>query len=196
MKKQITRADILSLAEFEQVRQQRRQDILRAKRNRRLSLGPDTTIFFENYDTMWWQVHEMLRIEKGGEEQIADELAAFNPLIPQGNELVITMMIEIGDPQRRAQVLGGLGGIEDTLIIRFADHEIHGQAEEDIDRTTADGKASSVQFVHFVFTAEQIVDFCKEGLDVIFECTHPNYSHKAILSGAMHKELINDFCES
>lgn len=196
MKKKITRDDILELSEFEKVRQQRRQDILAVKCNRRLSLGPDATLFFENYDTMWWQVHEMLRIEKGGEGQIADELAAFNPLIPQGNELVTTMMIEIGDSIRRAQVLAVLGGIENQFKIRFGCHEIIGQAEEDIDRTTAAGKASSVQFIHFLFTPEQIVDFCQASVDVIVECMHPNYLHKTVLSDQAHKELMNDFCEA
>lgn len=196
MKKKITRDDILDLSEFEKVRLQRRQEILGLKRKRRIALGPDATIFFESYDTMWWQVHEMLRIEKGGEEQIADELAAFNPLIPQGNELVATMMIEIGDAQRRAEVLAGLGGIEDSLKIRFAGHEVTGQAEDDIDRTTADGKASSVQFIHFIFTPEQVVDFCSESLDVVIECNHPNYLHKAILPNDTHAELMKDFCET
>ena len=163
------------------------------KRNRRLALGPDATLYFESYDTMWWQVHEMLRIEKGGEEQIADELAAFNPLIPQGNELVTTMMIEIGDAKRRARVLATLGDIENHFRLRFGEHTIVGQAEEDIDRTTAEGKASSVQFIHFILTKGQIAEFCQASKDIIVECTHPNYMYKTLLPDDMHSELMRDF---
>ena len=81
-KRDITRADIMSMEDFAAIRQQRRAEISAIKRHRRLAIGPDATIYFESYDTMWWQVHEMLYIEKGGEAQIKDELAAFNPLPP------------------------------------------------------------------------------------------------------------------
>jgi hypothetical protein len=105
---------------------------------------------------MWHQVHEMLFIEKGGAEQVPDELRAYNPLIPDGQELVTTIMIEIDDPIRRKNVLARLGGIEDTAFFRIGDDTIKCQPEEDQDRTTAEGKASSVQFVHFPFTPAQI----------------------------------------
>ena len=88
------------------------------KKNRRLEVGPFATFYFESYDTMLHQVHEMLFIEKGGAEQLPDELAAYNPLIPQGSELVATVMFEIDDPVRRARVLGMLGGVEHKAFIR------------------------------------------------------------------------------
>ena len=114
------------------------------KRNRRIEIGPVTTCYFESYNTMWWQIQEMLFIEKGGDEQLADELAAYNPLIPKGKELVCTIMFEINDEARRRTFLNKLGGIEEKVFLRVAGTQIRGVAEEDIDRTTADGKASSV----------------------------------------------------
>src|SRR4051794_24000297 len=110
MKKRLTKADLLSLDDFTKIRAQKRQEIIDIKKNRRVPLGLEATLFFENYDTLWWQIQEMLYIEKGGDAQVNDELLAYNPLLPQGQELVATFMIEIDDPIRRAEVLGKLGG--------------------------------------------------------------------------------------
>ena len=137
------------------------------KRNRRIEVGPYVTFYFESYDTMWLQVQEMVYIEKGGAAQVPDELAAYNPLVPNGNELVATFMIEIDDPDRRQRVLGTLGGIEETAFLRVAGETITAAAEADQDRTTAEGKASSVQFVHFPFTPAQIAAFSKPGTEVV-----------------------------
>ena len=121
-KREITRSDILAMEDFAAIRQSRRAEISAIKRHRRAAIGPDATIYFESYDTMWWQIHEMLYIEKGGEAQIADELAAFNPLIPKGRELVATLMFEIDDPARRAHLLNKLGGVENCVTITVAGH--------------------------------------------------------------------------
>ncbi len=142
---------------------------------------------------MWMQVHEMLYIEKGGDEQIEGELAAYNPLIPNGHELVATFMIEIDDPLRRARVLAGLGGIENTAFLSFGGERIAAIAEEDQDRTSEEGKASSVQFVHFPFTKEQIAAFSKEGTQVILGLSHPGYSHMAVLPEQVRAALAGDF---
>src|SRR3984957_2761033 len=107
----LTREDILPLAEYAKIRRERRQTVSELKKRRRVEVGPFATFYFENYATMWQQVHEMLHVEKGGEAQIADELEAYNPMIPQGNELVATVMLEIDDPARRANVLARLGGV-------------------------------------------------------------------------------------
>ena len=155
-KHEITPADIMPMAEYEAIRLDRRRELAAAKRDRRLSCGPDATFYFESWDTMWFQIHEMLFIEKGGEDQIADELSAYNPLIPKGRELVATLMFEINDPDRRARFLAGLGGVEETVTLTVGDQVVKGVPEADIDRTTADGKASSVQFIHFPFTDEQV----------------------------------------
>ena len=101
-KREITPDDILGLEDYEKVRAERKQRIAEVKKNRRVSVGPDATFYFESYDTMLHQVLEMLYIEKGGDDQIPDELSAYNPLIPNGRELVATLMFEIDEPDRRA----------------------------------------------------------------------------------------------
>ena len=103
--RRITPADILSTSEYDQQRKSLKANLIPMKKLRRVEVGPFATFYFENYATMWLQVQEMLRIEKGGEEQIPGELAAYNPLIPQGEELIATMMLEIEDEKRRNAVL-------------------------------------------------------------------------------------------
>jgi hypothetical protein len=192
-KSELVRGDILPLDEYKAVREKMRADLITRKKNRRLAVGPHATFYFENYATMWFQVHEMLLIEKGGDEQIKDELAAYNPLIPKGHELVATVMFEIDDPILRRAVLGQLGGVEETMELRFAGQVIKGKPEADLDRTNAAGKASSVQFVHFPFTAAQIMAFKAPAAEVIVSITHANYGHMAVVPEAMRKELAGDF---
>src|SRR5262245_2976917 len=170
-----------------------RAEIVAKKKNRRLEVGPVATFYFECYETMLQQVQEMLHIEKGGAAQIADELAAYNPLIPKGNELVATVMFEIDDPMRRARVLGRLGGIENTMFIKLGEEKVMGVAEPDQDRTNAEGKASSVQFVHFPFTRAQIAKFRTAGTTIIVGMDHENYAHMAVMSDAVRQELAGDF---
>ena len=192
-KTEITREDILPMPEYEAMRKEHRAKLVQIKRDRRVHCGPDATFYFENYETMWSQIHEMLYIERGGEEQIEDELSAYNPLIPNGRELVATFMIEIEDKARRQRVLAGLGGIEETLFIRVGDEKVMAVAEQDVDRTTADGKASSVQFVHFPFTDEQVRKFTDPSVEVAVGCGHPAYNHMAVLNEAQRKALAADF---
>src|SRR5260221_8795864 len=159
-KTSITRADIMPLADYVKERGERRKRIAAMKRSRRVEVGPFATFYFESYATMWHQIHEMLYIEKGGEEQIADELRAYNPLIPQGNELVATVMIEIDDEARRKTALERLGGIENHMMLSIAGEPIRGTPAGDRENTrSADNKASSGQFVHFHFTEAQIGPF-------------------------------------
>jgi hypothetical protein len=103
MTRKIDASDIIPFAEYAKQRADRRKQISEIKKNRRLEVGPFATFYFESFDTMLHQVHEMLFIEKGGAEQLPDELAAYNPLIPSGRELVATVMFEIDDPLRRAR---------------------------------------------------------------------------------------------
>ncbi|WP_227010100.1 DUF3501 family protein [Pelagibius marinus] len=193
MKKEITREDILPMATYEAERRELRRDLVAKKKFRRQDVGPVCTFYFENYETMWAQVHEMLYIEKGGEEQIADELSAYNPLIPQGRELVATVMFEIDDALRRKTFLSKLGGIEETAFFEVDGERIVGKPEEDVDRTTADGKASSVQFIHFPFTDAQAERFKTPGTRVILGFTHPEYGHMTILSEDVRAALAQDF---
>lgn len=189
----ITRADIMPMPEYAKIRAERRKALVAVKKNRRVPVGPYATFYFENYDTMWQQIHEMLFIEKGGEEQIEDELRAYNPLIPKGRELVATMMFEIDDPQRRKAVLGGLGGVEATLSLRFAGHTVPARPEADVERTAEDGKTSSVHFLHFDFTPEQIAAFRTAGTEILVAVAHENYGHMAIMPEAVRAELAADF---
>lgn len=192
-KREVTREDVLSLADFEAIRTDKRKEIVALKRPRRVEVGPVATCYFESYDTMWWQIHEMLFIEKGGEEQIADELAAYNPLIPKGRELVATVMFEIDDETRRRTFLARLGGVEETMFLRFADTEVRGVPEVDLDRTTESGKASSVQFIHFPFTEAQVEAFSKADTQVIIGFEHEAYGHMTVVPEASRAALAADF---
>ncbi len=192
-KHEITTADILPMDVYGRERAERRKRMTEIKRNRRVAVGPDATFYFESFDTMFHQVHEMLFIEKGGADQVPDELAAYNPLIPKGRELVATLMFEIDDPVRRAQFLDGLGGVEETVTFEFAGESVAGVPEADIDRTTADGKASSVQFLHFPFTDAQAAKFKDAGTQVQLQIAHEKYGHIAILPGAVKDALAGDF---
>ena len=184
---------IVPLEQYGPQRAERRKRIAELKKDRRLEVGPFATFYFENYDTMLHQVHEMLFIEKGGAEQLPDELAAYNPLIPQGAELVATVMFEIDDPIRRARVLATLGGVENKAFIRVGGDVIRGVAEEDQERSREDGKASSVQFLRFPFTAAQIAAFKGGQGDVIVGFDHPSYGHMAVMPPAVRQALARDF---
>ncbi|AWJ84085.1 hypothetical protein TSH58p_11470 [Azospirillum sp. TSH58] len=189
----ITRADILPPDRYALERAARRSALVAVKKTRRVAVGPDALVLFENYETMWQQVHEMLFIERGGEAQIDGELRAYNGLIPQGAELVATVMFEIADPARRAAELGRLGGVERTVTLRFAGHTVTGRPEEDVERTNGAGKASAVHFLHFDFTAEQIAAFRTPGTEVILGIGHPRYGHMAVMPEAVRAELAGDF---
>jgi Protein of unknown function (DUF3501) len=192
-KHELVAADILPAAEYARHRAEHRRRVGEQKRNRRVEVGPYVTFYFESYDTMWLQVQEMVHIEKGGTEQVPDELAAYNPLVPKGDELVATFMIEIDDPARRQRILAGLGGIEETAFLRVAGEAITAAPEADQDRTTAEGKASSVQFVHFRFTPAQIAAFRKPGTEVVIGFTHEQYRHMAVMAEAARAALAADF---
>ena len=191
--KLVTASDILDMESFGKIRKQKRAEISNIKKNRRVTVGPDATFMFENYDTMWWQIHEMLFIEKGGEDQIEDELSAYNPLIPQGSELVATLMFEIDEPERRKTLLMSLGGVEEVCCLTINGDTILGDSETDVDRTTAAGKASSVQFIHFNLSADQIELFKKPNTQISVGINHPAYGHMAIISPEVKESLVKDF---
>jgi hypothetical protein len=192
-RRQLTRADILPLDEYVKVRRQRRSAISELKKRRRVEVGPFATFYFESFDTMWQQVQEMLYIEKGGEAQIADELTAYNPLIPQGSELVATVMFEIDDPSRRARELARLGGIEGHAFIEVGGERIAGEPDPTRENTSPDGKASSVQFLRFPFTREQIAAFKTPGARIVVGFDHVNYGHMAALPEPVRAALSEDF---
>jgi Protein of unknown function (DUF3501) len=193
MKRTLTAADILPLEEYERVRGDKRREILAAKKNRRVAVGPYATFYFESYDTMWMQVQEMLRIEKGGAAQMKDELEAYAPMVPKGNELVATVMFEIEDPAKRQEVLSSLGGIEHRLQLRFDGETITGEPERDLEYTSPEGKASSVQFAHFRFSPSQLSKFRMPSAEVLVVISHPRYSHMAGMPQVVKEEVLKDF---
>jgi hypothetical protein len=192
MKHEITRADILPMTEYAASRAERRRRLTEYKRDRRISVGPHATFYFESYETMWHQVHEMLHIEKGGEEQIEGELEAYNPLVPKGRELVATLMFEIDNPVVRARFLSGLGGVEETVTIELDGEVIKGVPEEDQDRTNEEGKASSVQFVHFPFTDAQAAKFKAPNARATLSIGHTAYEHSAAIPERIRASLAQD----
>ena len=191
--RKIIPADLLSPDEYESRRKSLKQNLIPVKKQRRIEVGPFATFYFENYATMWLQVQEMLRIEKGGEEQIPGELAAYNPLIPQGEELIATLMLEIEDEKRRNAVLLTLGGIEESVFLEVGGETIRATPTEYDDRTTADGKTSSVHWLRFKLTRDQIAQFRNSGERVVLGVSHPNYGHMAVLSAETRAALAKDF---
>lgn len=191
--RKIIPADLLPIAEYDQQRKSLKANLIPVKKQRRVEVGPFATFYFENYATMWLQVQEMLRIERGGEEQIAGELDAYNPLIPQGDELIATLMLEIEDANRRNAVLLTLGGIEETVFMEIGGDVIRATPTEYDDRTTPDGKTSSVHWLRFKLTQEQIARFKTSSERVVLGVSHPNYGHMAVLSAETRAALAKDF---
>ena len=191
--REVTKADLIPAEEYAKNRKDYRREIVAYKKDRRVSLGPYATFYFESYETMLAQVQEMLSIEKGGDEQLKDELIAYNPLIPNGKELTATRMFEIDNPVSRSAFLSKVGGIEEKVFIKINGESIKAIPEEDVDRTSAEGKASSVQFIHFKFTEEQIQKFKSDGVEVEIGIDHKEYSHTTKLSASNLSSLSTDF---
>jgi len=192
-KREIQKSDIMPLDSYIKVRKELRKNILDFKKNRRVSLGPYATFYFESYETMLAQVQEMLYIEKGGDEQLHDELIAYNPLIPNGKELTATLMFEIDNPISRAAFLSKVGGIEEMVFMKINGETVKAVPEEDVDRTSAEGKASSVQFIHFNFNDDQIQKFKSNKLEIELGIDHKEYSHTTKLSEENISSLAADF---
>ena len=192
-KREILKEDIMPLDVYIKNRKELRKNIVNFKKDRRIALGPYATFYFESYETMLAQVQEMLYIEKGGDEQLKDELIAYNPLIPNGKELTATLMFEIDNPVSRSAFLSKVGGIEEKVFIKIDGESIKAIPEEDVDRTSAEGKASSVQFIHFEFTDEQIKKFKDPSSEIILGVDHEMYSHMTKLTEDNKKVLATDF---
>ena len=191
--KEVTKADLIPADDYAKNRKAYRKEIVSYKKDRRISLGPYANFYFESYETMRAQIQEMLHIEKGGDEQLKDELAAYNPLIPKGKELVATLMFEIDNPLSRAEFLNKVGGIEEKVFLKIGEEKINSIPEQDVDRTSAEGKASSVQFIHFKFTDEQIKKFKDEFSEIIIGVDHEMYNHSVKMSESAKKALALDF---
>ena len=191
--KEVTKADLIPANEYAKNRKAYRKEIVSYKKDRRISLGPYANFYFESYETMKAQIQEMLHIEKGGDEQLKDELAAYNPLIPDGKELVATLMFEIDNPLSRAEFLNKVGGIEEKVFLKISGEIINSIPEQDVDRTSAEGKASSVQFIHFKFTEDQVKKFKDFSNEIIIGVDHEMYAHTVKLTENNKKALALDF---
>lgn len=182
----------MDMEAYSAVRKEQRAAILELKKNRRLAVGPNATMHFESYETMLYQVHEMLFAEKGGDAQIPDELMAFNPLVPKGNQLVITLMLEVEDAVQRAAFLARLGGIEEFIALEFDGEIVKAGWERDVDRTTPEGKTSAVHFLHFDFSDDQAEKFKRPDTRAVLAISHAGYGHMAVIGEDMRLELASD----
>lgn len=194
MKKfEIKEEDVIDIDRYISERAEIKKKISVLKENRRVPVGPHATFYFECYQTMIYQVQEMLYIERGGKEQLYDEIKAYNPLVPKGKELVATLMFEIDNEKKRKDFLNSVGGIEERIFIEINNEKIFAKPEDDTERTSDDGKASSVHFIHFHFSKSQIESFINNDNNVIIGFDHKNYSHFSQLSKESKEELSNDF---
>ena len=191
--KKIESSDLLAISTYEKERRSIRKEVVEMKKNRRVELGPHATFYFENFFTMKAQIQEMLYIEKGGNEQLKDELEAYNPLIPQGFELVATFMFEIDNPITRKKLLTSLGNVENKIFININGNKTYAVPENDVDRTDESGKTSSVHFLHFKLDDTQIRDFKNINTRVELGTDHENYSHIVVLSNEVKNDLMKDF---
>ena len=191
--KKIEKKDLIPADVYAESRKQIRKDLVVFKANRRVALGPYATFYFESFETMVAQVQEMLYIEKGGDEQLKDELIAYNPLVPNGKELTATLMFEIDNPVSRGAFLGKVGGIEEKIFMKIDDEIIKAVPEDDVDRTSTEGKASSVQFIHFKFNEDQINRFKSGSVNIELGIDHKEYSHTTRLTEDNLKSLSLDF---
>jgi len=192
-KRQIEKQDLLPSDVYAKSRKQIRKDLVEFKKDRRIALGPYATFYFESFETMVAQVQEMLHIEKGGDEQLKDELIAYNPLVPNGKELTATLMFEIDNPISRSAFLGKVGGIEEKIFIKINNEVVKAVPEEDVDRTSAEGKASSVQFIHFKLNDDQISKFKSDSATIELGIDHKEYTHTTRLAENSVKSLCADF---
>jgi len=192
-KRQVEKEDLLPANVYDEGRKQIRKNLIEFKKNRRIALGPYATFYFESFETMVAQVQEMLHIEKGGDEQLKDELIAYNPLVPNGKELTATLMFEIDNPLSRGAFLGKVGGIEEKIFMKIDDEDVRALPETDVDRTSSEGKASSVQFIHFKLNDDQIAKFKSGNINIELGIDHNEYAHTTKLTEANVKSLSIDF---
>ncbi|HAV39983.1 MAG: DUF3501 family protein [Aquificota bacterium] len=190
--KKITMDEILNIYEYEKVRPQKVQEIIQLKKKRRVFIEPWIHLVFENRDTVWFQIQEMIRAERMvREEEIQHEIDVYNELIPDKNELSVTMFIEIPDETDRKRLLPQLVGIHDHLYFHIGNkHTIRAVADERSKEDYQYGKAAVVHFLKVKFTEAQVEDFKRE--QVRIEINHPNYKAITVIPEEVKEELIKD----
>ncbi len=190
----LSRNDLLSLEQYAERRDEIRRDVMEHKKKRQVPIGDHLTVYFEDETTMRYQVQEMLRIEKLFEpDDIEDELAAYNPLIPDGSNWKATVMIEYPDEQERRRRLAELKGIENTLHVQIEGFEpVYAICNEDLERST-DDKTSSVHFCRFEFTPE-VIEAMRNGAKITVGVRHDAYPEgPADVTGEVRESLVSDF---
>lgn len=189
----LTREDLLSLEQYAQQRDEFRNKVMIHKKNRRVALGPHLNLYFEDRLIMQYQIQEMLRVEKIFEPQgIQEELDAYNPLIPDGNNWKATMMLEYDDPEQRKKELQQLVGIEDTVWVQVDGHErVFAIADEDLERSNQE-KTSSVHFLRFELSEAMCADL-KKGVALKMGVEHNHFSHPmATVNEQVRDSLVQD----
>ena len=172
----LTPTDLFPLEQYARMRDDFRQKVMAHKKNRQVQVGPNAALYFEDRLTMQYQVQEMLRIERIFEpEGIADELGAYNPLIPDGSNWKATFMIEYPDIEERRVALTRMKGIENRVWVQVAGARVFAVADEDLERTD-DTKTASVHFLRFELTPA-MVRAVRDGADIAIGIDHPAYRH-------------------
>ena len=189
----LTLSDLLSLEDYAEQRAQLRAEAIAHKRRRKVPVGPHMTLLFEDRITLRYQIHEILRVERVFEKAgKLEELAAYNPLIPDGSNWKATCLIEYSDVEQRKRELARLGGIEHRIWVQVAGFEpVVAIADEDLERTDEGGKTSAVHFLRFELSAEMRMAL-KQGAALSAGCTHPNYTHTVAVSDDTRQALMAD----
>jgi hypothetical protein len=189
---ELTRADLLSLEEYAEQRQDFRTRVIAHKKNRQVELNPHLTLYFEDKFTMQYQVQEMLRIEKIFDRAgIEEELEVYNPLIPDGRNWKCTFMIEYPDVEERKKALANLIGVEDKVWVRVGEHEkSFAIADEDLERDTAD-KTSAVHFMRFELSDAMAKD-AKAGTKISMGVDHDNCQVEVVVPENVRASLVDD----
>jgi len=185
--------DILDLRAYERIRGERREEIIEIKRRRRVQLGTVVTLMFENRATMQSQIHEMMRAEKVvRDEQILEELHAYNPLIPEAGQLSATLFIELTTPEQMLEWLPKLVNIESSIGIRLSDGSTVMSITEEghAETLTRDNVTAAVHYIRFEFTPQQVEAFASGEVEIL--CVHPAYVEVAILPQFVSDELLTD----
>ena len=196
MSEKLTRKDLYTLEKYAQVRSEFRTRVMAHKQNRRLALGANANLYFEDRLTIQYQVQEMLRIEKIFErEAIEEELAAYNPLLPDGHNWKATFMLEYDDPAERRHMLAQLVGIEDCVWMRVGTGAVLTPVcDEDLERAT-ETKTSSVHFMRFELSPQD-VDTLQRGAEISAGISHAAYTVQvAPIPAQIRQSLVKDLIE-
>ncbi len=190
--KKIEFGEILNIYEYEKVREQKRKEIIELKKNRRLFVGDLIHLVFENRDTVWFQIQEMVRAERMvRDEEIQQEIDVYNELVPEKNQLSITMFIEIPEEEERKRLLPQLVGIHDYVRFHIGNkHSVRAVADERSREDYQYGKAAVVHFLKLSLTPEQVKDFVE--LPIKVEVNHPNYKAMVEVPEEVKTELVKD----